>query len=76
MKKHIETLIALAAVFTLIAFIESTIDIFEWGKAWKIILAIFTLLGGFKMYDDYTKYKNRKELKKIKEELDKAAEDK
>ena len=58
------------------AFIESTIDIFEWGKAWKIILAIFTLLGGFKMYDDYTKYKNRKELKKIKEELDKAAEDK
>ena len=76
MKKHIETLIALAAVFILISFIESTLDIFEWGKAWKTILAIFTLLGGVKMYDDYTKDRNRKELKKIKEELDKAAEDK
>ena len=76
MKKHIETLIALAAVFTLIAFIESTIDIFEWGKAWKTILAIFVLLAVFKMYDDYTKDKNRKDLEKIKEELDKAAEDK
>jgi len=52
MKKHIETLIALAAVFTLIAFIESTLNIFEWGKAWKTILAIFTLLGGLNIYSD------------------------
>ncbi len=76
MKKHIETLIALAVVFILIAFIESTLDIFEWSKAWKTILAIFTLLGGAKMYDDYTKDRNRKEVQKVKEELDKASEDK
>lgn len=70
--KQAQTIIALVVIFSLISFIEMNTNVFEWGKTWKVILSIFVLLGGFKIYDDFMKVKRIKSAvkrRKLHEQL-------